>query len=246
MRDSIQSMRCRDLEKLLAQFPAKPGFDEEVSARTLAFQALRNGDANWRGTFKAYASVLFARNYTTINNLRRKIVEFITLILREIDSRNPINYPFRRVMEELYRTFVMSSLLRLFTEAVEEFAPLIKPERENALRSAEKSPHPLVIQALAFMKPRFQKPIGLSDVAEAVHASPAYLSRQFRKQTGHTLTDALQYLRIQHARELLANSNEGTLQIALACGFNTPEHFFRTFRKLTGQSPRAFRRTQSV
>ncbi len=54
------------------------------------------------------------------------------------------------------------------------------------------------------------------------------------------------YGAIERARRMLAESDQGILPIALACGFNTPEHFYRTFRKLVGVTPSTYRRAERV
>jgi len=101
-----------------------------------------------------------------------------------------------------------------------------------------------VEEALAFMRENFTHSVGLAEVAEAVHVSAPHLSRLFRRETGRTLTDYLQALRISRAREQLAETDDGILTVALACGFQTPEHFFRTFKKRMKITPRAYRLAQ--
>jgi AraC-like DNA-binding protein len=86
--------------------------------------------------------------------------------------------------------------------------------------------------------------VGLAEIAESVHSSAPHLSRLFRRETGRTLTEHLQGLRVASAQKRLTESSEGILEIALASGFPTLEHFYRTFKRRVGLTPRAYRRAQ--
>ena len=97
--------------------------------------------------------------------------------------------------------------------------------------------------ARKFLEENFPQPISLRDAARAAHVSPAHLSRQFRSEQGEPLTVWLQRRRVRHACEMLARSGEPILAIALDSGFPSVEHFYRIFRRVVGQSPRASRRT---
>ena len=48
-------------------------------------------------------------------------------------------------------------------------------------------------------------------------------------------------LRIQRAQELLARTDRPVMEIVYACGFDNPRTFNRTFLKVCGTTPRAYR-----
>jgi AraC-like DNA-binding protein len=85
-------------------------------------------------------------------------------------------------------------------------------------------------------------PVTLSDAARVANLTPAAFCRFFRRATGHTLTGYLTLLRIGTARRQLIETDHPVAQIAADCGFASLSHFNRTFRRLTGGSPREFRR----
>ncbi len=81
----------------------------------------------------------------------------------------------------------------------------------------------------------------LSQVAQAVHLTPAAFSRFFQRMAGVSFVDHVNTLRIGRAARLLAESDRAVSEIAFACGFGNLANFNRRFREQKGMSPRAFR-----
>ena len=96
-------------------------------------------------------------------------------------------------------------------------------------------------EARAIVERDFRTKIVLSDVAEMVHVHPVSLARGFRQQLGMTLGDYVRELRIAYARERIAAGTPLAI-VADEAGFADQSHFTRTFRRLTGTAPAAFRR----
>lgn len=110
--------------------------------------------------------------------------------------------------------------------------------------SKNKSTHytsPKFKNVLDYIQANYSDDITLSKIADKFYVSEAHLSRTFRKNTGFSFSEYLNYTRIINARELLKNSSKNISEIALMCGFNSPTHFGRVFKKLAGVVPKEFR-----
>ena len=80
-------------------------------------------------------------------------------------------------------------------------------------------------------------------IAHQIGCSRAYLYRVFAGR-GQTVAGFVRDLRLQCARELLANkeaSSARVADIAYRCGFDDPVHFARLFRERYGLTPSALR-----
>jgi AraC-like DNA-binding protein len=95
-----------------------------------------------------------------------------------------------------------------------------------------------------FIEANYREPITLSDVAEAVGYSPAYLTDLVRRQTGQTVNRWIVQRRMAEARSLLLETERSIEQIAEAVGYCYVGHFFRQFRQYHGTTPNAWRTTQ--
>jgi len=73
-----------------------------------------------------------------------------------------------------------------------------------------------------------------------VELSAAHFSQVFRKRPGQTPHQCLQWYRVQRAKEMLRSAEMRVLDVAIACGFKTQQHFARVFRHLCGTSPREY------
>jgi YesN/AraC family two-component response regulator len=100
----------------------------------------------------------------------------------------------------------------------------------------------LVRQAMAFMHEHYAEPISREDMARHVGLSDDYLTTCFRKELGMTPVAYLTRYRINHARQLLSDTNQPITEIALAVGFSDSGYFSRVFRREVGVSPEAYRR----
>lgn len=82
----------------------------------------------------------------------------------------------------------------------------------------------------------------LKRLAAAVFLSPSRLAHLFKEQTGQTIGEAVQQLRLGQAARLLRYSDRAVQEIAAEVGFRCPFYFSRQFRRWTGLSPREYRR----
>ena len=116
------------------------------------------------------------------------------------------------------------------------------------LRSLNQTPitgdNHYVTEALEILHRSYDEPLTASDVAAQLHIHPSYLHRLFREYTSRTMKEHLQWIRIQHARELLNGPRKSILDIAEKVGFSSPQQFQQLFRKITGMRPTDYRKQQ--
>lgn len=84
--------------------------------------------------------------------------------------------------------------------------------------------------------------VTLEDIAEKLHYSNEYTSKIIKNITGHNFTRLLQQIRIEKAKSLLVDTNMTVSNITAHIGYDTPEHFIRTFKKIVGMTPTEFRK----
>jgi AraC family transcriptional regulator len=97
-----------------------------------------------------------------------------------------------------------------------------------------------VKRVTAYMRDALDQEIGLDDLAAQVNLSRFHFCTAFRLATGYTPWLTAQ--RIRCARELLANPDLPTTEIALAVGYKTSSAFTARFRKIVGMTPSEFPR----
>lgn len=100
----------------------------------------------------------------------------------------------------------------------------------------------LVRRVRGHMESCFYQKITVDDLARYFTVSSRHLNRIFREQTGQTIIQALQAIRIERAKHMLSETNQSVDSIASAVGFGDPSHFHRIFLRLVGRTPSSFRK----
>jgi len=77
---------------------------------------------------------------------------------------------------------------------------------------------------------------------EVCHLSPAYFSRLFAKEMGESPSVYLSRKKIQHACDLLENSELSINQISDELNFSSPGYFIKVFKKFEGITPLVYRK----
>ncbi len=80
------------------------------------------------------------------------------------------------------------------------------------------------------------RPVTLTEAAHALHMSRASFMRLFQRETGMSFLRWRQQARLLHALPLLAEGHS-ILDVALACGYDSPSAFSAMFRRSLGRSP---------
>lgn len=79
-------------------------------------------------------------------------------------------------------------------------------------------------------------------VAARFGFSDSHFRRLFQRRHGLAPSELLQQCRIKTACELLFYGSENISEVAVRCGFNSIYNFSRAFKRITGLSPRSYRR----
>lgn len=82
------------------------------------------------------------------------------------------------------------------------------------------------------------------ELAAFVSMDVRTLQRKLRALTGRTPAAQLQHFRLDCARKMLVDSDRPIQDIALSCGFSSPQYFTRVFSQHFGMSPSMWRKRQ--
>lgn len=92
-------------------------------------------------------------------------------------------------------------------------------------------------RVLSLIEERYAEPLTLTQIAESVHRSPAYLTTYLRQNTGRSVVDCLITRRMDVAKDLLITTDLSVADIGERVGYPEPSVFSRQFRRALGVSP---------
>lgn len=100
----------------------------------------------------------------------------------------------------------------------------------------------LVRKAIEYIRFHLEQELTLETICTAIHCSTYELSRKFKKETGQSLTDYINTLRIYEAISIMENQNLSITDIAYMVGFNDVNYFTKVFKRWKGMTPSSYRK----
>ncbi len=99
----------------------------------------------------------------------------------------------------------------------------------------------IIEQVIRYIRDNYDKDINLNIVANLFHKNNSYLSVLFKKETGQNFIDYLTMIRIEKAKELLAQNRLKIVDVSNKVGYPNAKHFCMVFKKVVGLSPTQYR-----
>lgn len=94
-----------------------------------------------------------------------------------------------------------------------------------------------VIDVIEYLNKNAYKKISLSEIARLVNLNESYLCRTFKKETGQGITEYINNLKIDKAKEILKSSDILVKEVSIQIGIDNPYYFNRLFKKIVGITP---------
>ncbi|TBL75238.1 response regulator [Paenibacillus thalictri] len=101
--------------------------------------------------------------------------------------------------------------------------------------------HKFVEQMKAYIELNYMNEITLYSTAEAVHLSPAYVSKLFKKATGLSFVEYVTQVRMNKAKTLLADLHTKVYEVGARVGYKNTKHFSQVFKTSSGMTPSEYR-----
>jgi AraC family transcriptional regulator len=98
-----------------------------------------------------------------------------------------------------------------------------------------------LLPLLVHIQAHLEGDLGLAALSRKAGLSPFHLQRRFKAAIGETPKAYTLRLRLERAAFRLLVHDSTVLDIALECGFQTPETFLRAFRRHFGRTPSDYR-----
>ena len=98
-----------------------------------------------------------------------------------------------------------------------------------------------VAYAAYFLRSNIGKDVSLPEIAAFADTTPAYLSNLFHQQTGMTIKQYQQMIRMEYACHLLETTQDRVTDIAAKTGFVDRRYFTRIFKEAYGMTPQEYR-----
>lgn len=88
--------------------------------------------------------------------------------------------------------------------------------------------------------------LSVDSIADEFSKSSSYVSRFFKEQMGYSLTEYIHRVRLDRAKQLLADTDDTIAQIGEIVGYNSPHNFSRVFKRYEQVTPTQYRTSTNI
>jgi len=156
-----------------------------------------------------------------------KNIDTLKIKLLAVDNYSGID-KLLRLLELLDQLSLETDIEKL---ASHNYSPFLSHENEKRMQNV-----------FGHIHAHFRDQLTLHKIADIACMNEASFCRYFKKNTGRTLTEYVNDLRINHACQLLLETTNPIAEIAEDVGFNSFTNFNRCFTTRKKVSPRTFRK----
>lgn len=201
--------------------------------------ALKTGNASAAAEALMALVTAFASQELPLDEFRTQIMRLIAELMAALESIGmrledvPAvdAHPLERLAHVKTQADVREWLLEL-TESITRHLAATRDEHS----------HVKAVEAEEYIRGNFaDRSLSLARLCAELAVSKSYFSPLFKAHTGMTFVEFLTTVRMDRARELLANSDMKTYEVARLVGFADPHYFSLTFKKQTGVTPTEYR-----
>lgn len=147
------------------------------------------------------------------------------------------------IADYLLKPFTTEELEKSLVRIIRELEAKMPADKRQS--TAENSS--LIGKIEDYLKQHYQEAgLTVTRMARELQFENSYLRRLYKRDTGKTVFQRLEELRMERAKEMLMNTNRPNAEIAVACGFADQYYFSRRFKQLCGCTPSAFRNQMKV
>lgn len=181
------------------------------------------------------------RNITSFND--NKALKNICIILYTFACNWSIqsNVPYEQIFHYLWKSMIKldklnsaNEIILLMTNTLVELAHKIFILSDNNY-----SLH--VNRMIHYIKIHYSEKITLKKLAEHIQINPVYLSSLIKKETNMSLSNHINFIRIEESKKLLIYTDKSIQDIAFDIGYNYENHFDTVFKKFVGLTPLEYR-----
>ena len=181
----------------------------------------KNVDKNFPNRFLVYNTSL--KTFWSSEELQgSEILRNLERLIHELDTPSPVP----EVSTILCALNILEQIYRSDFEVYESLS-----DQPNA-----------VLDIVAYINVWFALDLTAEDMAKRAHMSAAHFSRTFKKVTGKSFKDYLNFVRLNHAEFLIINTDMPITEIAMESGYSTVSYFTSMYKKVKGISPLAHRK----
>ena len=96
-------------------------------------------------------------------------------------------------------------------------------------------------EMVSYIQQNFTGKILLKEFGKQFHLSEKYISRYFKEHFHITISQYVTYLRLEHAKQLLQDTDIPVTEVAMQSSYQNVSYFIRSFKKTYGMSPLKYR-----
>jgi AraC-like DNA-binding protein len=160
-----------------------------------------------------------------------KIPDDATNEISELLLQMPYLQPFERMIHFFRIMDIIGRCENLIPLASEEY-----------IRTRFAPGNKRLTQIHEYLMNHYKEDIGLQQIASVVNMAEGYLCRFLKANTGMTLFEYLNKIKVDFACKMLMDKNISITEICLDSGFNNLSHFNKQFKKITGLPPSEYRK----
>lgn len=169
---------------------------------------------------------------------KNKIISAITLTTRAVikagvslEASYATSDTYIRKIDHSQTPF---QLHEIFMNCIIDFCTLVKTRKHDN--------YPFWIKScMEFIDQNLHREASLIEISEHLHMSASYISVQFKKMTGISITDYINKQKVEEAKFLLQYTQMNILEISANLNFSSPSYFTKIFKKHEGILPRDYK-----
>ncbi len=174
-----------------------------------------------------------------IRTYQNKLIYYNTLLSDMVKGKGVCNIYvaslFQRHMDKIESARFAKDIRDIFYEMIIDYCFAIS-EFNIKHYSA------LVGKVINYINSNLQNNLSVNEIANLFYVSPTYLSRVFKKETGFSVIEYINKLKIKHATFLLRDTALPIQDIGRIIGINDVNYFSRLFKKYMSQTPTQYRK----